>query len=99
MSGWNNGGGGPNLDPTFLAQTMINVAQNLISTQQQQAVSMLLLPCYVMWSSLSFRTLVGGRMSRVPGQEVARPLRASSDQGQDRAEVGAVSWGQDLVLE
>ena len=38
-------------------------------------------------------------MSRAPGQEVARPLRVSSDQGQDRAEVGAVSWGQDLVLE
>jgi len=36
MSGWNNGAGAQNLDPTFLAQTMINVAQNLISTQQQQ---------------------------------------------------------------
>ena len=38
-------------------------------------------------------------MSRAPGLELARPLRASSDQGQDQAEVGAVSWGQDLVLE
>ena len=28
------------MDPAFLAQTMINVAQNLLSTQQQ-AVSML----------------------------------------------------------
>ena len=40
MSGWGHGGGGNNMDPAFLAQTMINVAQNLLSTQQQ-AVSML----------------------------------------------------------
>ena len=98
MSGWNNGAGGQNLDPTFLAQTMINVAQNLISTQQQQAVSMLLLRFCVMWSSFSFRTLAGGRMRRAPGLEVSRPLRASSEQGQGRAEVGAVYWGRDLEV-
>ena len=37
-------------------------------------------------------------MNRAPGLELARPLRVSSDQGQDRAEVGAVSWGRDLVV-
>ena len=37
MSGWGGmgGGGGGNIDATILAQTMINLAQNMISSQQQ----------------------------------------------------------------
>ena len=38
-------------------------------------------------------------MRRAPGLEVARPFRVSSEQGQGRAEVGAVYWGRDLAVE
>ena len=37
-------------------------------------------------------------MRRAPGLEVARPLRASSEQGQGPPEVGSVYLGRDLGM-